>query len=132
MSNSVRVSPKHGVNPSVGVCWYCGSDDGTVALVGRMSGDAEAPGRGVYSMEPCAECKRLMEKGVMLISVRDGEESQSNPYRTGRMAVVKVEAIRRMLMPEAAEAVARQRVGFVSDSMWTQLGLPMTDKEEEP
>lgn len=39
MSKSIKLSPKHGVNPSVTHCECCGKEIG-VALFGRLKGDA--------------------------------------------------------------------------------------------
>lgn len=122
---SIRLSEKHGVNPSVGVCFYCYEDDGTVVLPGLMRGDVEAPHRAVWTMEPCEKCKKLMQMGVMLVSVRDGEKGE-NPYRTGRLAVLKDEAIQRIVANEALMVhLLKRRFGFVEDSVWKELGLPM-------
>lgn len=68
-----------------------------------------------------------MAAGVMLLSTRDGE-SGDNPYRTGRMAVVKDDAIRRMIgNAELLEQILKCRFAFVEDSVWHAAGLPMTD-----
>lgn len=124
--SSIKLSPKHGVNPSMEVCFYCGEDDGTVMLPGRLPDDAEAPRRGVWTKEPCEKCKGLMAQGVMLISVRDGETDVDNPYRTGKVAVVTNEGIRRMVNPASlAEQIIAKRVAFVPDEAWKKLGLPV-------
>lgn len=122
MSRGIRLSEKHGVNPSMGVCFYCGEDDGTIILPGRLKNDVEAPRRAVWSKEPCAKCKELMRQGVMLLEVRDGESGE-NPYRTGRMWVLKDEALRRMVNPEAAEAGIRHRVMFLEEQTAKMIGL---------
>ena len=81
----IYLSPKHGLNPSLGVCFYCLEDDGTVVLPGRLKGDVEAPRKAVWSMEPCPKCKDLMTQGVLLISTRDGEEGEQGPVPHGRV-----------------------------------------------
>lgn len=43
MSNSIRLSPKHGLNPSISVCFFCGEDKNEIILPGKLEGDAEAP-----------------------------------------------------------------------------------------
>ena len=40
---SIKVSEKHGVNPSMEVCFICGQDTGAILLLGRLPGDKEAP-----------------------------------------------------------------------------------------
>jgi hypothetical protein len=93
-----------------------------------MKDDVEAPHGKVIDKEPCAECKKWMEQGIILISVRDGEEGD-NPYRTGRWVVVKDEAIKRFNPPEFVEEVLKKRIAFVPDQVWTMLGLPKGEKQ---
>ena len=76
--SSIKVSPKHGLNPSVVLCPICGKDT-SVALFGRLKGDAEAP-RQVVGNEPCNECKEKMETFVFIMEVK----SIDNQDRTGR------------------------------------------------
>ncbi len=126
---SIRVSEKHGVNPSMGVCFFCGEDDGTIILPGRLEGDKEAPRRAVWSHEPCPTCKDYMKQGVILISVRaDPDADVTNPYRTGGFVVMKDEAIERMFDPKTAPAVLKKRVAFVDDETWDMIGLPRVEK----
>lgn len=80
--NSIKLSPKHGVNPSVLHCVCCGKDYG-VALLGKLKGDEEAP-RDIYQ-GLCDQCQGVIDKGgCLFIEVKDGEKG-SNPFRTGRM-----------------------------------------------
>ena len=103
---SIRLSEKHGLNPSLEVCFWCGKDRG-VAICGRLKGDAEAPRRIVCSLEPCPECKKAFEEGVHIVEVTaDGDRFGNNKafsikdengnvmYPTGRHAVFRPEAIR--------------------------------------
>lgn len=43
--SSIKISPKHGVNPTIPVCFFCGKPKNEIALMGRMGGkeDIEAP-----------------------------------------------------------------------------------------
>jgi hypothetical protein len=41
MKDSIRLSEKHGVNPSLMLCFYCGEASG-VALLGRLKGDQDS------------------------------------------------------------------------------------------
>ena len=52
---SIPISPKHGVNPSLGLCFYC-TKPKEVILFGRMKEDAEAPRQVVSNMDPCDKC----------------------------------------------------------------------------
>jgi hypothetical protein len=130
MSGSIRLSQKHGVNPSVMLCFVCNESYG-VALLGKLRGDAEAPRQGVYERTPCAKCKDLMKRGVVLISVRDGEETDT-PYRTGGWCVVRDEAIARMITtPELRDVTLHKRLAFVPDAVWDALGLPRGEGDNE-
>ena len=80
--DSILLSPKHGVNPSITHCEICGKEMG-IALLGKLKDDAEAP-RDV-ALGLCDDCQKVMDaKGVIVIEVRDGETG-NNPYRTGRL-----------------------------------------------
>ena len=58
----------------------------------------------------CQDCRKMTEQGIVLISVKDGE-SGDNPYRTGRVAVVKEEAIRNIVHPkELSDTIIQKRV----------------------
>lgn len=119
----ISLSPKHGVNPMMVSCFICGQDTGELALLGRLKGDAQAPHRASLDRAPCEKCKEHMAKGIILISVRDGE-SGDNPYRTGGWAVVKEEAVKRIAPPGLVDDICRHRMAFVPDAAWDSLGLP--------
>lgn len=56
---SIKVSEKHGVNPSIGICAFCGKESGEVLLLGRLLGDKEAPRQMIANPhEPCDTCKK--------------------------------------------------------------------------
>lgn len=131
---SIRLSPKHGVNPSVGQCFYCLQDDGTIVLPGMLKGDAEAPRRACWTKEPCPKCKEWMKVGIIMISVDEKKtEDPEDPWRTGRFAVVKEEAFKRWGIgpKELKDDILKRRVCFVPDDAWEKLGLPMEDIPEE-
>ena len=91
--DSIILSEKHGVNPSITHCECCGKELG-IALFGKLKGDAEAP-RDVY-MGLCDDCQSVIDQdGLMIIEVRDGEKG-NNPYRTGRIIGITKDAKERM------------------------------------
>jgi hypothetical protein len=126
VNGSIKLSEKYGVNPSVNVCFYCNEDKNEIVLPGRLKGDAEAPHRGVWNMEPCDKCKTHMEQGIILISVDELRSmDRENPWRTGGWCVVREDAILQIINPpELAERVRQTRVAFVPDDAWDALGLP--------
>jgi hypothetical protein len=123
VSGSIRLSEKHGVNPSLLVCPVCGKDSG-VALLGHMPGDAEAPHK-MLDHTPCDECQDYMSQGVILISVDESKTTDpKSPYRSGGWVVVREEAATRMFKSPMLEDVLRMRVAYITDDAWDQLGLP--------
>jgi len=106
-------------------CFYCGEPSGLV-LDTRLR-DRFERNVGVVDMTPCNKCAELMKMGIMIISVRSGE-SGKNPYRTGRMAVIKDEAFRDMLPDgELRDDILASRWTFMDDETWDAFGLPRED-----
>lgn len=126
--NGIRVSEKYGVNPSLTVCYYCGKDDGGIALLGRLNGDAEAPRRIVANREPCKECEGWMAKGIILLEVV-AETISDEPDRTGNLWVITEEAARRLFREPALSAALARRCVFVPRSVTLRLGLEPAKKE---
>lgn len=106
---SVRISEKHGVNPTMCQCFFCGEVK-HIALMGRLKGDVEAPMSCVMDYEPCEECQKKMSQGVTLIEVSEVQPSDGRPplkamgnkevYPLGGYAVIKAEAFSRMTNQE--------------------------------
>ena len=121
--SGIRVSEKHGVNPSLGICFWCGGDDGTVLLVGKLPGDKAAPHRMFVSYDPCDTCKEGFAQGVAFIEAREVETFDGQPaiqknglqelYPTGRYMVVKAEAVPRLLSPEVVETTLEKRRAYI-------------------
>lgn len=119
MKNSIPLSPKHGLNPTIPVCAWCGEPKNEIALMGRMShkktvktawggqstviedGDMKAPMYCVLNYEPCEHCKEQWDKGVPVIEVTATtpvpyrpairKEANKDIYPTMRMVVLKIE-----------------------------------------
>ena len=106
-------------------CFYCNKPK-HILLDRRLK--KSLPREAVYDNEPCDDCKGLMEKGVIFISVKDGEKG-GNPYRTGGWWVIKEEAVRRMLKGKLLENVLKKRICFIDDSTCDKIGL---EKAKEP
>ena len=83
--DSITLSPKHGLNPSILHCECCGKDYG-LGMFGRLKGDEEAPKDIMHGF--CEDCSKVIDQGgVMIVEVADGEGERNpkNPYRTGRI-----------------------------------------------
>jgi hypothetical protein len=117
----MRLSEKHGVNPTIPHCFFCGEAKNEIILAGRLPKDEPAPKNMVWDKNPCDKCEKHMEAGIVLISVRNGEKGD-NPYRTGGWVVMKEEAFRR-IFKNCDDAISK-RVAFVPDEVWDMIGLP--------
>ena len=126
----VRLSKKHGLNPMIESCFWCGEDKSLV-LFGRLPQDQEAPRSGALNLDPCEKCKEHMEAGVILISVDEKKtEDPNNPHRTGGWVVIRDEWVRRAVRPqELQNQILARRVAFLPDDVWDRLGLPRPDKK---
>lgn len=147
----IRISPTHGVNPSLDICFYCQEARGVV-LFGQFNpvralgkelaatldgppGDRKAPDKIVMNKEPCDKCKEYMKKGIILISVDESKsDDRQNPWRTGGWVVVKEEAVRSfgIKSEELLEDICKTRLAFLPDDAWDKLGLPRGPVEGVP
>ena len=103
MSKDIKLSPKHGLNPTIPVCFFCGEDKNEIALLGqigdrRKGEDIEAPRKMILDFEPCEECQKKFAQGVLLIEVTTSPEYigmpiAENAYPTGRYVVVRPKAL---------------------------------------
>jgi hypothetical protein len=116
MGNSIRLHREHGLNPTIAVCFFCGKEKNEIALLGAACKE-RAPMHSVVDRVPCDECKKFMDMGIMLVEVQDGSDRQ-NPYRTGKMSVIKEEAAQRIF-----KSLNGSRFAFVEHSAWEKIGL---------
>ena len=96
--NSIKLSEKHGVNPTLCQCFFCGESK-YIALLGKLKGDKEAPKECIMDYEPCDKCQENMSQGVTLLEVSDQQPSDNRPpmkaqggvdvYPLGRWCVVE-------------------------------------------
>jgi hypothetical protein len=116
--NSIKLSTKHGVNPSMVTCFWCGEERGEVALVGRMKDDEKAPRHICLDYEPCEACKEKFSKGVAIIEASDTAPKEGmvgvrcsgslEVYPTGRWMVFADDAIKKMFKEPGEILDARQ------------------------
>ena len=79
MSKSIKLSEKHGVNPSITTCFYCGEATG-IALMGKLKGDAEAPKECCCSIEPCDKCKEKYKDHLLVVEVFNESKSPTGRW----------------------------------------------------
>lgn len=104
MSNDIKLSPKHGLNPAIPCCFWCGEPKNEIALLGKIDKeDSKAPKRLITDYEPCDKCKELFSDGVRLIGAVEKPPVENMPpiagdeetsmYPTGTYVVVSKEWI---------------------------------------
>ena len=68
MSKGIRVSEKHGVNPSITICPICGKETG-IAILGHIKGDPR-----YIQGDICDECKaKVADNKCFVISVSEDQ-----------------------------------------------------------
>lgn len=117
---SIRISEKHGVNPTIPVCFWCGKEKNEIALLGKLKGDIEAPMHCVLDYEPCEECQKKWNLGVALIGTTKKPLNDTLPpirntsnetlYPTGEWLVITKEAAKRYFCEMAAEVVTEEEI----------------------
>lgn len=108
----------YGGKPKDHTCPKCGSDNWTREPVG----DNEH----IHEVRVCDTCEGYMKQGIVLISIRDGDEGKENPYRTGGFAVVKDDAIKRIVNDDKlTDSIIRRRMCMIPTAAWNMMGLPV-------
>jgi hypothetical protein len=120
-------------------CFFCQEDSDIIMntkLTPKYAKAVKEMHGKVVGMNPCSKCTEYMKQGIILISIRDGEEKElnksitPNPYRTGGWIVVKEEYIKRVVTDKKlADWILKWRFSFIPDQVWDTLGLPR-EKEE--
>ena len=102
-------------------CFYC-NEPKHILLDRRLK--ETIPRNAVYDKEPCDKCRKYMEQGIILISVKDGETDKDNPYRTGGWWVVKKKFIMRIVKDGTfLDEILKKRVAFLEDKTCELIGL---------
>jgi len=137
---------------SIPKCFFCRKDKNEIIMNKTLTAHiaekvADMHGK-IVDMNPCQECRGWMDRGIILISVKDGEKMEEagwepdptrgpagmvppipNPYRTGGWTVITDDGfIRTMEGMKADEKCVqsglRHRWMFIEDSVWCAIGLP--------
>lgn len=136
MSNEVKLSPKHGVNSTIPICFWCGKEKNEVALLGQINKeDSEAPRRVIMDYEPCEQCKELFSMGIHIIGVSTEpivetmfpivNDDNIKLYPTGSMFVSTEEWVTSFLtannQQSMLENVLSSRVLMLPDTIVTEI-----------
>lgn len=123
MNDSIKISPKHGINPTIPRCFFCGKEKPMIALLGQIDrADSQAPRSCVIDYEPCEECKEKMNQGITLIEVSETPLPDERPeilqdfYPTGRWCVVSEEFLCKHLKENVPlHDIIEKKVAFVEE-----------------
>ena len=127
----IMLDPKHGVNPSLGCCFWCGEAI-DVLLFGRLRSetkkafgmrliDTAAPREVVTSHEPCKACLEIMGRGICLMEAT-GPEDKAEP--TGRYWVVTEACVRKIVKFDAlADEIVTKGKSWISPGDAQRVGL---------
>lgn len=137
--NGIELSPKHGINATIPICFWCGKEKNEIAMLGRVrerdprtgrvvpGSDLEVPMKMVLNYEPCDCCKEQFNQGVRIVeAVPDpgdtrpaiSEDEHGNKmYPTGRLLVLTPEGARKIFtvnpsMLEAGKALCLDEETF--------------------
>ncbi len=115
----ILLDPKHGVNPMLVVCSWCGEDTNEIALLGRLKDNSQAPMRGVLNDVPCDACGEHMAVGVTFVIINPAGEREG-------FFVLKQEAFDKMkdvLELEQWESINEHRRCNISTGAAKKLGF---------
>lgn len=132
MSGSIRLSEKHGVNPSLGICIFCGEAK-DVLLFGRLPDDKEAPRECIHDWEPCAKCSEHMKEGCFFVEARPNMSDKRKSTPTGRVVCIRDAGVNRMLKHESKlrEDILTRRFCLVSPEDFEAVFGEHIRKEQE-
>lgn len=118
MSDGIILSKKHGLNPTIVACPYCGEAKNQILITG-LEGEKWAKKHGIESgempkyvlleddIEPCDECKKA---GVAMVEV----DSEDNKIPTGRKWLIKEDVVEWLFTePDTLKEVLNKRVFLI-------------------
>ena len=94
-----RLSKQHGLNPTMSICFFCGEPK-EILLLGKLKGDAKAPGKVLADYQPCKACMEKIAKGRLVVEVVTTDTGSvpiaEGAWPTGRWCVITKEAGNRL------------------------------------
>lgn len=122
---NIKISPKHGLNPLIPKCFFCGKEKNEIAILGKIDRkDSEAPRSAIIDYVPCEECKEKFKSGILLVEasekpiVKNQMEIVKGAYPTGKWMLVSEKFIRGwMVDKDYAERIIKAKCSLVSSGM---------------
>lgn len=117
-------------------CYYCNKPMGV--LIDKRGRKTLTRNCGVINDEPCNECKKWMKEGIIFISIKDSTTEDEmkpkngmppNPFRTGKWAVIKDEAVKQLINGTMLDFALKYRFIFITDGAWEAIGIPVGNSE---
>lgn len=123
----MKLHKEHGINPTMRQCFWCKENTGEILLLGAAF-KGEAPMSMVTDYDPCENCMKAFDQGILLIEVSKTPLTEKQPdlsgaYPTGSHWVVTEDAIKRMLQESIAEDIFQARKAFITKQDAIKLGL---------
>lgn len=125
----MKLSKKHGVNPSIIKCFWCNKDIG-IAMLGQIDkADSKAPDCICTSYEPCDECKEKFDHGITVMGVSNVPINENMPhvsvndngdklYPTGKYFVTSDSFINELIKDEETKTlVLKSRKMYMEDDI---------------
>lgn len=135
MGKDIRLSKKHGLNPTIPLCPYCGKPKNQIAMLGE-EGDklAKALGRADGEMpmhchlpgdvDPCEECLETKKDYVFLFSAEDTEKG---PRPAGGFAMVSRTFLESILKDPSAIPEEHPALMAVDEQVFASLAKLKTE-----
>lgn len=92
MKDSIEISKKYGLNPSMCLCPVCLKEINEIALLGHNRG-REAP-RYIIGQTPCKECNDNLKHGYVACI---GVEEEDHSKRTGDLIFIEQNVLSKLL-----------------------------------
>lgn len=99
-------------------CFFCGKNMGV--LLHKRLAKVLPEKCGAIDMEPCEDCKKMMDMGIMIIGCDESKSDakSGNFYRTGSVLVVKPDfIIRNFKPPELVKTILELGFTFMSEEI---------------
>lgn len=124
----MRISKKHGLNPTIPLCQYCGKPKNEIILTGAH-GETWAKKNGIIDgqmpmyvavendIDPCDDCKKI---GIAVIEL----QSEFERVPTGRRWLIKEEAVNKLLADSQLKSeVLQKRIMMIDTETAKMMGL---------
>ena len=127
--SGIRLSKKHGLNPTIALCPYCNEPKNEILLTGS-AGDTWAKENGFDELpmyvhvegdiEPCDKCK---ENGIAIVEVY----SEDDRNLTGNRWLVKEEAVKSFVTGSLLDDILEKRIMIIPIEVSKHIGLRSED-----